>query len=406
MKQLLLLITLLAGIAQADYYSATYYGAEHKFGSLGQGCAFHDNNALTLWYAAEDPVSWVYSYDKSVNSSGTDRWSCVSTQTYVPADTSIAQTEYHASSAGLVILVREACATDGVNYLGEDGEGNSICTDENECTASSTPDVFSSIGTPEGTSCELGCTTAVTHGECTSQTIDQFGNLVLNCPNGTTEVTGASCSAGTDTTTGLPTVTTEGPTTTTTTTTIINNTGGNTTTNSTTNGGFSVTHENGTSSTTTSETTVVETSEPKTAGGGASCDVAPTCEGDAIACATLYQQWETRCAVEGLDGGSDQGLFTAPTLADTGFYIPTDDTFASVSEGFRDRVMATQFGRVGEIFEVTATGSCPVWTTSVPGLGPITIDQFCSSVATDALGIARAVLILVSSIMAVRIALS
>ena len=37
------------------------------------------------------------------------------------------------------------------------------------------------------------------------------------------------------------------------------------------------------------------------ASGGASCSgPAPSCSGDQIACYTLYQQWKTRCAVEGL----------------------------------------------------------------------------------------------------------
>lgn len=36
------------------------------------------------------------------------------------------------------------------------------------------------------------------------------------------------------------------------------------------------------------------------ASGGATCQTAPSCTGDGIACLTLYQQWKTRCAVEAL----------------------------------------------------------------------------------------------------------
>lgn len=36
-----------------------------------------------------------------------------------------------------------------------------------------------------------------------------------------------------------------------------------------------------------------------TASGGTSCDSPPVCEGDPIACLTLKQQWDTRCALEG-----------------------------------------------------------------------------------------------------------
>jgi hypothetical protein len=43
-----------------------------------------------------------------------------------------------------------------------------------------------------------------------------------------------------------------------------------------------------------------ETKEPGTASGGAQCNQAPTCKGDAIECAVLFQQWKARCAVENL----------------------------------------------------------------------------------------------------------
>lgn len=44
------------------------------------------------------------------------------------------------------------------------------------------------------------------------------------------------------------------------------------------------------------------------ASGGGSCGAAPTCTGDGIACAILYQTWATRCAVVALDGtGSGPG---------------------------------------------------------------------------------------------------
>ncbi|MCC8582203.1 hypothetical protein LN482_01655, partial [Xanthomonas euvesicatoria pv. euvesicatoria] len=39
-----------------------------------------------------------------------------------------------------------------------------------------------------------------------------------------------------------------------------------------------------------------------TASGGGTCDAAPACSGDGIACNSLYQQWRTRCAVEGQGG--------------------------------------------------------------------------------------------------------
>lgn len=42
--------------------------------------------------------------------------------------------------------------------------------------------------------------------------------------------------------------------------------------------------------------------------GGGSCSSAPGCSGDRIACATLWQQWKTRCAVEAMSGAVVGGL--------------------------------------------------------------------------------------------------
>lgn len=54
------------------------------------------------------------------------------------------------------------------------------------------------------------------------------------------------------------------------------------------------------------------------ASGGGTCGAAPSCSGDGIACAILYQTWATRCAVVNLDldgdggspGGEDGGVDT------------------------------------------------------------------------------------------------
>ena len=44
-----------------------------------------------------------------------------------------------------------------------------------------------------------------------------------------------------------------------------------------------------------------------TASGGGSCSTAPSCNGDQIACATLFQSWSTRCAIEGHSQAPDDG---------------------------------------------------------------------------------------------------
>lgn len=43
------------------------------------------------------------------------------------------------------------------------------------------------------------------------------------------------------------------------------------------------------------------------ASGGVSCDAPPTCDGDAISCAILQQQWNTRCDLQKHDDSTDLG---------------------------------------------------------------------------------------------------
>ena len=59
--------------------------------------------------------------------------------------------------------------------------------------------------------------------------------------------------------------------------------------------------------------------------GGVSCDVAPTCSGDAAACSVVIQSWKTRCAAEDLteeigdsaDGGIGDANTASNSLIDT-----------------------------------------------------------------------------------------
>lgn len=177
------------------------------------------------------------------------------------------------------------------------------------------------------TRCDMGCSYTYQEQNCFASEYNENGVMNLNC-TGTAVYSGAACGTetggetGGGTTTELPDVTTTGPTTTTTTTVTINNNGGNTTTtsvNTTGTGGSggsgetdgtgetgsgessnetTSSHTGGTSSSTTVTTTTVEEGEELTAGGGGSCESEPTCSGDAIACATLTQQWYTRCENE------------------------------------------------------------------------------------------------------------
>jgi len=60
---------------------------------------------------------------------------------------------------------------------------------------------------------------------------------------------------------------------------------------------------------------------------------------------------------------------------------------------------------VNEFFEVSLTGSCPIYTANVPYLNStITIDQFCGSVMNQVWPIIRVIILLVFSILAFRVA--
>ena len=80
-----------------------------------------------------------------------------------------------------------------------------------------------------------------------------------------------------------------------------NNVTGVTTTTTTTTTTDNETGETTTTVTGTSDDGNGEDEDGDSASGGRTCDVAPSCSGDAIECATLYQQWETRCAIQSLE---------------------------------------------------------------------------------------------------------
>jgi len=70
---------------------------------------------------------------------------------------------------------------------------------------------------------------------------------------------------------------------------------------------------------------IEEEEEENEVSGGQSCDAAPTCSGDAAACAVVLQSWKTRCATEELadelteeiNEGDDGGLGDANTASNS-----------------------------------------------------------------------------------------
>jgi hypothetical protein len=84
--------------------------------------------------------------------------------------------------------------------------------------------------------------------------------------------------------------------------------------------------------------------EGNTASGGGGCDIAPACSGDAIQCLMLYQQWETRCAIESLADQKNGTLIGGDDCS----VIPvkdddiTDFEFQTVMQNYRLRCPLTE----------------------------------------------------------------
>lgn len=88
-------------------------------------------------------------------------------------------------------------------------------------------------------------------------------------------------------------------------------------------------------------------------------------------------------------------------------YTPKQKTLATVLMTARDTFMGSAVGQaVGGFFVVNGGGGCPTWTASIAYLKTsLTIDQFCSPFAVNALLIFKTALLLVASFFAFRIAI-
>lgn len=80
-------------------------------------------------------------------------------------------------------------------------------------------------------------------------------------------------------------------------------------------------------------------------------------------------------------------------------------SYSTALQSFVDEVSATPLvGQVGTFFNVSVSGSCPVWTTTVPTFGAITIDAQCSSMMTSLFPWIAAIVIATCAFFAFRIA--
>lgn len=102
---------------------------------------------------------------------------------------------------------------------------------------------------------------------------------------------------------------------------------------------------------------------------------------------------------------SGEGCGGKPATVGT-LYTAKTKTMAGVLGAHRDAVMGSAFGgAVGGFFSVSGGGSCPTWNAHIPFLdADLSIDQFCSAFARDALAILKIAILLGASFFAFRVA--
>lgn len=87
-------------------------------------------------------------------------------------------------------------------------------------------------------------------------------------------------------------------------------------------------------------------------------------------------------------------------------YTAKEKTMSGVLSAARDSFMASPVGSaVGGFFVVSGGGSCPSWSAHIPFIeADLTIDQFCSEFASNALALFKVCLLVVCSFFAFRVA--
>lgn len=177
-----------------------------------------------------------------------------------------------------------------------------------------------------------------------------------------------------------------------------------------------VDNADGGSKTTTTEKTKKETTDPET-GNVTTTETATvtteTCKGDS--CTTKTATTTTSTTVNG--SGSVVGSSSTCTGDGCGagspgdggglgdLYTPTDKTYRSAVDDFRARISAAPvLTSLGAFLTIGASGSCPVWSVTIPVFGAITIDQQCSEVMAGIWVVISAVLLATAAFFSFRIA--
>lgn len=103
---------------------------------------------------------------------------------------------------------------------------------------------------------------------------------------------------------------------------------------------------------------------------------------------------------------SDEGCGGSPTNP-SGLYTAKDKGIDTMLRGHSSAISGSGLGGVlGNFFSVSSGGSCPTWSASIPFLKTtLTIDQFCTPFASNALLALKAAFLVAASFFAFRIAL-
>lgn len=104
--------------------------------------------------------------------------------------------------------------------------------------------------------------------------------------------------------------------------------------------------------------------------------------------------------------GAGNGFGGPEPTADFLFTPDNEKTYAGVIQKFRDDMAGTDFVQaVNGYFSVTASGTCPIWTKTIPFIDvTLTIDQFCTPEVAGMLQVMKGVLLVIFGFVAFRYA--
>ena len=250
---------------------------------------------------------------------------------------------------------------------GASSDAPNTVTEQNGTTTTTTTNTNTTTTMPDG---------STTTTDTTTQTTNQAPTVTV-VVNNNGNVTSESDPGGTSTGSETTTTSTDG--------------NGDTTTTTTTTGG-GIGNGSGSGNGDGEEGGEDEEEGEGSVEGGGDCMQPPVCEGDAIACAILQQQFLSRCV-------SEDQLLDRDRIFDLG-----DITLETVTQEFLTALNDIEIvNAVNSFFTLSVAGACPTYSVNT---GPFnfTIDQQCSS--TIPWPLIAGVILSIAAFFAVRIALT